>query len=228
VPLVELQVGGVLRFVGLIDLPVRRDGTLECGLPWRSLAGVIAHTLGDEQGAQAYIEQEIALAREFQVPVQLGIALRRRALIEDGRTAIRTLEEATAALEQTDAALELGRALTDLGAAYRRARRGVACREPLRRALDLAHRCAATALEERARAELLASGARPRRAAVAGIGALTPSERRIAGLAANGLSNREIAETAFLTTNTVRWHLANVYRKLDVDSRRQLAAKLAG
>src|SRR5205823_2970187 len=108
-------------------------------------------------------------------------------------------------------------------AAYRRAGERVASREPLRRALDLAHQCGATALEQQARDELLASGARPRRAAATGLDALTPSERRIAELAASGAGNRQIAELLFLTKNTVEWHLKHVYRKLDVGSREDLS-----
>lgn len=117
--------------------------------------------------------------------------------------------------------------LTDLGRLHRRAGRRVACREPLRRALDLAHRCGALALECFAHDELLASGARPRSAVLSGFEALTPSERRIAELAANGLTNREIAETLFLTRNTVQWHLRHICRKLGADSRAALSAQLA-
>ena len=101
----------------------------------------------------------------------------------------------------------------------RRAGQRVDSREPLRRALDIAHRCGATALERQAHDELLASGARPRSAAISGVEALTPSERRVAELVAGGHTNREIAETLFLTKNTVAWHLRGIYRKLEVDSR---------
>jgi DNA-binding CsgD family transcriptional regulator len=102
----------------------------------------------------------------------------------------------------------------------------MAAREPLRAAVDLAHRCGARALEDQALDELRATGARPRRRATTGTAALTPSERRIAELAAAGQLNREIAQTLFVTTNTVEFHLRNAYRKLGISSRAGLADAL--
>jgi DNA-binding CsgD family transcriptional regulator len=87
----------------------------------------------------------------------------------------------------------------------------------------LAHRCGATRLEAGVREELTAAGARPRRPAISGIESLTPTETRLAQLAAQGLSNRDIAEMIFVSRNTVAWHLRKVYRKLAIDSREQLA-----
>jgi DNA-binding CsgD family transcriptional regulator len=77
-------------------------------------------------------------------------------------------------------------------------------------------------LAERARDELAATGARPRRLAVDGVESLTPTERLIAALAAGGLSNRDIAAKLVVTTKTVEWHLGRVYRKLDVSGRDEL------
>ncbi|MBN9622842.1 MAG: helix-turn-helix transcriptional regulator, partial [Actinobacteria bacterium] len=57
---------------------------------------------------------------------------------------------------------------------------------------------------------------------------LTPSELWIAGLAATGLSNAEIAQELFITVKTVEMHLSRCYRKLDIGSRRDLAGALAG
>jgi DNA-binding CsgD family transcriptional regulator len=75
---------------------------------------------------------------------------------------------------------------------------------------------------------LAASGARPRRdALLSGPGSLTPSERRIAELAATGQSNREIAQALFVTPKTVEYHLRNAYRKLDIQTRGELAGALA-
>jgi DNA-binding CsgD family transcriptional regulator len=81
----------------------------------------------------------------------------------------------------------------------------------------------ATALHARARTELAATGARPRRdMLLSGPDSLTPSERRIAELAATGHSNREIAQTLFVTEKTVETHLGRAFRKLDISSRRKL------
>jgi DNA-binding CsgD family transcriptional regulator len=128
---------------------------------------------------------------------------------------------------KTGARLELARALTDLGVHLRRAGSRAAARDPLTSALDLAHRGGATALAKRAREELLAAGARPRRPARLGTESLTPTERRVAELAASGHDNRSIAELTFVSRNTVAWHLRNVFRKLAVDSREALTEALA-
>jgi DNA-binding NarL/FixJ family response regulator len=131
-------------------------------------------------------------------------------------------------LEHSTARLELAKALAALGEALRRALRPTDAREPLRRALELAEICGATALVERARAELYATGARPRMTALSGVGSLTTSERRVADLAAVGLSNRDIAQELYITPKTVEVHLSSVYRKLGIGSRRDLPAALAG
>jgi DNA-binding CsgD family transcriptional regulator len=90
----------------------------------------------------------------------------------------------------------------------------------------LAHVCGATPLVERANEELAATGARPRKILQTGLASLTASERRVAQLAAEELSNKEIAQALFVTVKTVEVHLSNVYRKLEIGSRRQLPAAL--
>ena len=77
------------------------------------------------------------------------------------------------------------------------------------------------------RKSLVDVGARPRRSAISGIDALTPSERRVAALAVQGLSNREIAESLWVTRKTVELHLGNAYSKLGIRSRGQLPRELA-
>ena len=84
----------------------------------------------------------------------------------------------------------------------------------------------AGALAQRAETELRATGAKPRRVQLTGLEALTASERRIAELAAEGLTNREIAQTLFVTPRTVEGHLTNVFNKLDVKARTGLPAAL--
>jgi DNA-binding CsgD family transcriptional regulator len=92
--------------------------------------------------------------------------------------------------------------------------------------MDLAHHCGATALVSRAHNELALAGARPRRLALSGLDALTPSERRIAGMAADGMTNKEIAQALFVTLRTVELHLTNGYRKLRISSRHELRRAL--
>jgi DNA-binding CsgD family transcriptional regulator len=100
-------------------------------------------------------------------------------------------------------------------------------RELLRDALDTAHHIGAPLLAERAETELRATGARPRRVVLTGLDSLTASERRIAELASHDLTNREIAQSLFITARTVEGHLTSVFRKLQLDSRNELATALA-
>jgi DNA-binding NarL/FixJ family response regulator len=147
-------------------------------------------------------------------------------LVHRGPAGLTQLEQAATVLARSSARLEQAHALVDYGAALRRANRRTESRDPLRHALDLAHRCGATPLAERARHELAAAGARPRRAA-SGVDALTPSELRVARMAADGMTNRAIAQALFITTKTVEVHLASTYRKLAIPSRTALAEALA-
>jgi DNA-binding CsgD family transcriptional regulator/predicted negative regulator of RcsB-dependent stress response len=191
---------------------------------WRC---ALAATLDDPARARAIAREELDDARRLGFSRPIGIALRTLGALGDGEQAIKNLEEAVATLEGTYARLEHGRALVDLGAALRRSNHRAAAREPLRAGLDLAHRCGALRLAEHARVELLATGARPRRETLSGAEALTAAERRVAELAAQGLSNPEIAQSLFVTINTVEGHLRHVYQKLSISSRRQLPEALA-
>jgi DNA-binding CsgD family transcriptional regulator len=105
---------------------------------------------------------------------------------------------------------------------------GPDARLPTRRTLDLARRGGALAIARRAHEELAATGEKLRPLVAVGVESLTPSERRIAGLAAEGLTNREIAQTLFLSVKTVESHLRAAYRKLDVRSREELPRALEG
>jgi DNA-binding CsgD family transcriptional regulator len=149
-----------------------------------------------------------------------------RALVAPREQAIALLEEARSHFAASNARLELARCLTDLGARRRAAGERRAARAILRDAHDAAHRCGATALCERARAELLLAGGRPRPPAGAGADALTPAERRVAEIAAGGATNREIARRLYLSPKTVEMHLRSAYRKLDLPGRSGLAAAL--
>ena len=122
--------------------------------------------------------------------------------------------------------MERARALADLGALLRRRNRRTEARDLLREALDVAHQAGAKPLAQQAEIELRATGARPRRVVLTG-STLTASERRVAELASEGLTNREIAQTLFITTRTVEGHLTSVFRKLMLDSRDGLPAALA-
>jgi DNA-binding CsgD family transcriptional regulator len=194
--------------------------------PWRSLASAASLALGDRAEARRLAEEEVALAAAFGAPGAHARALGALAATADGAEALALREKAVLVLESSQAALDRARALIDLGATLRRATRRRDAREPLKLGLDLAGRCGARALVLRAREELVAVGARPRRDAATGRDALTVRESQVAGLAAQGMSNREIAEALFVTVKTVEWHLKHAYRKLGVCSRRELGTAL--
>ena len=190
-------------------------------IPWRSTAA-----LALPPDAEALAGEEHALAVRFGAPRAIGRALRVLAAVGPPAERTERCRAAVAVLEGSEARLEYAHALCDLGASLRRERARRDAREPLRAALDLAVRCDAAALARRAREELAASGARPRRLAQSGRDALTPAELRVARLAARGLANREIAQTLVVTVKTVETELGHAYAKLGIRSRRELAVAL--
>jgi DNA-binding CsgD family transcriptional regulator len=196
-------------------------------LPWRSQAALAHLALGEREPARRLADEEVELARAFGTPRALGAAKRVAGVVAGGDRGASLLREAIDEFERGDARLERARALADLGALLRRRNRRTEARELLREALDTAHRSGANALADQAETELRATGARPRRILLTGLDSLTASERRIAELAGQGLTNREIAQTLFITARTVEGHLTSVFRKLMLDSRDELPAALA-
>jgi ATP/maltotriose-dependent transcriptional regulator MalT len=198
-----------------------------CFLPWRSSLALAFHEMGQHQEAGQLAVEEVELARRQGVPRALGVSLRTLGTVSQRvEEAEQHLEEAVQILEGTSADLESAKALYELGSVIRRDRRPKDARQPLRRALDLAERCGATRLAEVARGELGAAGARPRRVATTGLDALTPSEKRVAQLAAKGLSNRMVAQALFISSWTVAAHLTSVYQKLAISGRAELGRHL--
>jgi DNA-binding CsgD family transcriptional regulator len=194
--------------------------------PWASWAALAAFRSGHEDQARALATAELEASRRFGAPRALGISLVATGFVQGDDGGVDLLREAVAVLAASPAQLELARALVTLGGALRRAGHAQEAREPLREALELAHRFGAAAIADEARRELVAAGARPRRPATRGVDALTPGERRVAGMAASGMSNREIAEDLFVTPKAVQWHLRNVYRKLGIEGRGALPSAL--
>jgi DNA-binding CsgD family transcriptional regulator len=193
---------------------------------WRSSAAQACLAVGDVDQARVLAAEEVELARPLGQPRALGIALRAEGLAEGGQRGIELLREAVAALQKSPARLEYARALADLGAALRRRGQRVDARPLLREGMDIAYHCGATRLVQHAHEELLATGARPRRLMLTGRDSLTPTEARIARMAAEGKTNRAIAQELFVTTKTVETHLGHVYRKLDVNTRERLPEAL--
>jgi DNA-binding CsgD family transcriptional regulator len=202
--------------------PARNPGRI----PWRSTTALVLTHLNEHERARELAAEEVALAQGLGQPRALGIALRARGLIEPGGDGTDLLKDAITALEGSPARLEHARALVDYGAAIRRSGHRVDARRPLLEGLDLAHRCGATALTQRARDELKATGARPRRYVLTGRDALTPTEARVAQMAAQGHSTPEIAQALFVTPKTIETHLAHTYQKLDIHTRADLVRAL--
>jgi DNA-binding NarL/FixJ family response regulator len=221
------------------DAPSALEDFLACGeladrarvlnpaiAPWQSSAALASAVMGDWSEAARLAEAELARARQFGAPGPVGRALRGLAAVSQPRSALEALEAAVETMAGSHAALERAGALVDFGAALRRSGRRRDAREPLLAGLDLAERCGAKVLADRALRETDASGARPRRKALHGREALTARESQVASLAADGLTNREIAETLVVTIKTVEWHLRHSYQKLGVSSRGQLREAL--
>jgi DNA-binding CsgD family transcriptional regulator len=168
---------------------------------------------------------ELELSRSWGAPRAIGVSLRALGLVEGGQSGQRLLREAVDILASSPARLEHARALTD--AALRRGNSRTEARQLRREAVELAYQCGATRLVERANEELAATGAHLRTILLRGVDSLTASERRVAQMAAEDLSNKDIAQTPFVTVKTVEQHLGRVHRKLDISSRKQLGAALA-
>ncbi len=205
----------------------RRPGLLSnpVDTPTLSHRALAAYHLGHHEQGLTLAAESLELARRWGAPGTLARALRILGTLEreDG---LEYLGEAVEVSAGSVARLEHAKALVALGAALRRSRRPTDAREPLRRGLELADALGAERLVAQARHELLAAGARPRTKALTGPDALTPAERRVAGRAAAGQTNRAIAEALFVTTTTVEFHLRNAYRKLGVPSRRELPGQV--
>jgi len=219
------------RRAGLADLAACRQWLASFGIsargyvPWAADAALAHLALGERDLAGELARDELAAARRRAEPHALGVALRTAGLVEHN---VEYLREAVEVLGPSPARLEHARALVDLGGALRRAGHRTDARPSLAAGLDLADRCGATLLAARAREELIAAGARPRRERISGLDSLTASERRVAQMAGDGLTNREIAQALFLTPKTVAYHLTHVYQKLDITGREQLTQALAG
>jgi DNA-binding CsgD family transcriptional regulator/tetratricopeptide (TPR) repeat protein len=193
---------------------------------WRGNAARCLFALGDGAAAQLLAGEQVEDARRFGAAPWLGNSLRSLGVVTGGDEGIDLLNEAVAVLIASQARLEHAHASYELGVLLRRNRHPRDARGPLHLALDLAVACGAVALADRAEAELRAAGAKPRRRAFTGVDALTPAERRVARLAADGGSNPEIAQSLFVTRKTVEKHLSNVFLKLAISSRAELTALL--
>jgi DNA-binding CsgD family transcriptional regulator len=226
----ELSLGDGEAAVGwLADLPARVEalGAREPMMfgvdPDLAEALVLAGDLDGARAAQARLE---ALGHELGRPWAIATALRCRGLIAAAEghheAAIRDHRAALEVLEHVGQPFERARTLLALGTAERRAKQRGAARASLQAALALFAELGTELWAQRARAEIARLGGRR----VADRDELTPTEQRVAELAAEGRSNREIATELFVSERTVEANLTRVYRKLGIRSRTQLARRL--
>jgi DNA-binding CsgD family transcriptional regulator len=217
--------GAALRSLEPLVERAEREGIHEPGatpfLPDALEALVAAGRLEDaDRLLRVYGERARALERSSALAAAARAAGLLLAARGDGEAALAHLEGALELHERVALPAERARTLLALGAARRRAKHKRAAREALEESLAVFASLGATVWAEAARAELGRIGGR-----AAGRGDLTPSERRVAALVAEGRTNREAAAELFLSERTVEGHLSRVYAKLGVRSRAELARR---
>jgi DNA-binding CsgD family transcriptional regulator len=176
--------------------------------------------------ARAQVVEAMSWASEWGTDAELGRALYCASLVEQRDSRTELLREAVGLLEGTHLTLDLARARCALGDAYRRAKNLPEAKRHLEAALHLARTCGAPPLVETCVKSLRMMGARQAASSVLGPRSLTPGELRAAELAARGLSNKEIAQSLYVTVKTVEVHLSSAYRKLGIARRQELARAL--
>ncbi|MEV7004246.1 AAA family ATPase [Streptomyces sp. NPDC093982] len=221
------------------DIPGALIQVLDCGrrldlhgvanpamLTWRSDAAILHSLLGEQEQACHLAREELQLAERWGTSRAMGRALWVLGVATGGEEGRRMLATAVAHQEAVGAQLELVRTLIDYGVSESAAGGLVRGRAHLRRAVELAHRCGAARLVERASVALANTGARPRSSGSDRWSSLTPGELQVARLAASGARNREIAAKLHVTARAVERHLTSAYRKLGVAGRPELGELL--
>jgi DNA-binding CsgD family transcriptional regulator len=186
---------------------------------------------GNTDAAAEALDYLAARARAGGTDDGLGIESRCRALLSDGKAAGNHYREAIDRLARSRRRPDLARAHLLYGEWLRRERRQAEARQQLRTAYEMLEAMGMDGFASRARFELHAAGEtaarRPARAARQGA-ALTAQESQVARLAADGLSNPEIAARLFISPRTVQYHLSKVFSKLGIGSRAELHRVLPG
>jgi DNA-binding CsgD family transcriptional regulator len=205
-----------------------RQATSQTLEPWIAMWALpelveAAARVGDAERSGDAFERLVETTRPCHSDFALGIEARCRALLSDGAAAERLYREAIERFSRTRLRPELARAHLLYGEWLRRENRRVDARNQLRIAHEMLVAIGMQAFAERARQELVATGEKVRKRTLETRDDLTPQERQIARLARDGLSNPEIGSRLFLSTRTVEWHLHNVFTKLGIKSRRELA-----
>jgi DNA-binding CsgD family transcriptional regulator/tetratricopeptide (TPR) repeat protein len=185
-----------------------------------------ASRTGKAERAHGALEWLAATARAGGNDWGLGIEARSRALLSHGDAAESLYGEAIDRLQRTRLRPHLARAHLLYGEWLRRERRRPDAREQLRTAFELFTAMGIKTFAARAERELRATGEHVRKRSVETRDELTAQEAQIAGLARDGLSNRDIGDRLFISQHTVAYHLRKVFNKLDITSRKQLGRVL--
>ncbi|MFV2217030.1 LuxR C-terminal-related transcriptional regulator, partial [Actinomadura sp. LOL_016] len=197
------------------------------GVLWAPLELVEAAVrTGRRDLASRTLERLSASTRAGGADWGLGLEARCRALLSEGEEADRLYRAAIERLGRTRMRVDLARAHLLYGEWLRRERRRTEAREHLRTALGLFTGFGMTAFADRAARELQATGETARKRNAGTAEELTPQEARIAGLARDGLTNKEIAARLYVSPRTVEYHLRRVFAKLGITSRHQLGERL--
>lgn len=195
-------------------------------VPWRAHAARAALALGQADDAARLAEEDMTASTRWGAARPLGTALTTLGLVREDDEAERALNKAITTLRSSPARLQLATALTELGTLQARHGQSEKAIETLRQAVELSEHCGARPLARRA-AEELRSARRALTPAKDNEYGLTRQENRIAVMAAQGLTNREIATALHLTRRTVELHLSGAYRKLGIPGRAELGGALA-
>jgi DNA-binding NarL/FixJ family response regulator len=227
---VRAAAGDYVRARADLDDALHRMAESRGMFPWATDARValvpVLRALGEDRLARTVAEDAVTAATTADSPRRIGGALHVLGLTQDGAQRLDTLRRAVDALALSPARLWRAHACVDYGVQLARDGQRADARRVLRGGMELAWRSGATPLADQATRELRAAGGRPGRRSGAGSDVLTVSERRVAELAAGGVSNKEIAQSLFVTLRTVEMHLSNAYTKLEIRSRTELGQAL--
>jgi DNA-binding CsgD family transcriptional regulator/predicted negative regulator of RcsB-dependent stress response len=232
---------GYLRTRGLVraahgDLEAALADLMHCGereekvlvegaiaIPWAFDAAIVLVDLGRRPEATALLERPLAAARNQGVPFRIAHGLRALAATQAADSAVLTLRASLAVLDGTPWDLERLNAELALGRVLVASGERAEALALLRGVVDRAHRQGAGRVAQLGLASLREAGTRPRRLALMGEAALTPTEREIVRLASEGRTNAEIAKGREVSVKAVEHHLTSAFRKLGVRSRHELA-----